>query len=528
MRGLLRDARVAVAGLSGLRPGRVPDAPAMSVRDPWPGDADRGALILRGELRACGGARLLRPGEWGEAGGSPVTLAAAHGFTWLRDLRALGTDAARARARLLVADWIAAPGHDPVAARPDVAGARLAAWLGHYDFFADSADDGFRHTLMARLVAETRLLAARLPAEPHDARGLTALKGLVAAAVALPDRVSLLARALRLLGAEIGRQVLPDGCHAERSPAAQLAALADLVEVRALLQAAQVAPSLALATAIERLAPALRVLRHGDGGLALFNGSREGDPALIDLVLAAAGRGGRAPAGLVDGGFHRLQAGRAVLLVDCGTPAAPGLDRAAHAGTAAFEFSVGRERLVTNLGARPAAGQAWRDALRATAAHSTLAIDGDSSAELLPDGLGRRAGTVEVHRQEAGGAHWLELAHDGYAATHGAVHRRRLYLAESGEDLRGEDTVEASTPLAYAVRFHLHPNVAVTAGDDPNTVILRLPLGGTWRLRTEGAPARIEDGVYLGGDEPRPAQQVVLPVEPDGPRDVKWAITRVA
>ena len=36
----------------------------------------------------------LRPGgAWGE--GSPVLLAAAHGFTWLRDLRALGTDAAR-------------------------------------------------------------------------------------------------------------------------------------------------------------------------------------------------------------------------------------------------------------------------------------------------------------------------------------------------------------------------------------------------------------------------------------------------
>ena len=34
---------------------------------------------------------------------------------------------------------------------------------------------------------------------------------------------------------EIGRQILPDGCHAERSPAVQLAALQDLTEIRALL-----------------------------------------------------------------------------------------------------------------------------------------------------------------------------------------------------------------------------------------------------------------------------------------------------
>ena len=113
--------------------------------------------------------------------------AAAHSFTWLRDLRALGTDAARLRARALVAEWIAAAPSDALAHRPDVAGARIAAWLGHYDFFAAAADDVFRQRLMARLVSDARSLSAALPAEELDARALTALKGLIAAAVALPE-----------------------------------------------------------------------------------------------------------------------------------------------------------------------------------------------------------------------------------------------------------------------------------------------------------------------------------------------------
>ncbi len=206
----------------------------------------------------------------------PLLLdASAHGFTWLRDLRALGTDAARLRARALVADWINAPPGQDIAHRPDVAGARIAAWLGHYDFFAASADDAFRQRLMARLVSDARSLSAALPAEELDARALTALKGLIAAAVALPEHAGFLTRALRFLPQEIARQVLPDGCHAERSPAAQLAALQDLTEIRALLQAAQTQPPPALTSAIERMAPALRVMRHGDGGLALFNGSKE-------------------------------------------------------------------------------------------------------------------------------------------------------------------------------------------------------------------------------------------------------------
>ena len=87
----LRDARRAFARLPSLRMGRVPDAPALPVRDPWPGDAGRGARLLRGELEIGGGVRSLHPGSWGNASGSSVLDSAAHGFTWLRDLRALNT-----------------------------------------------------------------------------------------------------------------------------------------------------------------------------------------------------------------------------------------------------------------------------------------------------------------------------------------------------------------------------------------------------------------------------------------------------
>ncbi len=510
-----------------MRMGRVPDAPSLPVRDPWPGNPARGARLLKDELELAGAVRRLAPGGWGDMAGHELMRVHAHGFTWLRDLRALGTDAARARARALVADWIAAPHLERLAHRPDVAGARIAAWLGHYDFFAASADDGFRSRMMARLVADARMLAASLPLEELDARALTALKGLVAAAVALPDHAAFLTRTLRFLPQEIARQVLPDGCHAERSPAAQLAALQDLTEIHSLMQAAQAQPPAALTSAIERMAPALRALRHGDGGLALFNGAKEEQAVLIDLVLTQAGRGGRAPAGLTEGGFHRLQAGRSVLVVDCGAPPPPGLDRLAHAGTLSLELSVGKDRLVVNCGAAPAAGPAWRDATRASAAHSTLVIADTSSSELRTVGLGRHPGQVDVQRQEANGAHWLEASHDGYKAAFGAVHRRRLYMAESGEDVRGEDAVEGPTPQAYAVRFHLHPSVTAAMQGEAEGVMLRLPAGTAWRFKAEGAQVSLEESVYLGGLEPQRSQQIVLTGHAEGAQQAKWAITKV-
>jgi len=527
----MRGARRKLARLPSLRLGRVPDAPALPVRDLWPGDPARGANLLKGEIEIAGGIAALKPGGFGDLAGAEPLRARAHGFTWLRDLRALGTDSARMRARALVQEWIAAPALDPLARRPDVAGARIAAWLGHYDFFAASADDGFRQRLMARLVTDARGLAAALPTEELDARALTAVKGLVAAAVALPDHTALLSRALRVLPQEIARQVLPDGSHCERSPLQLLGALQDLTEIRALLQVAQVVPPVALAASIERMAPALRALRHGDMSLALFNGSREEPGALIDLVLTQAGRAGRAPTALSDGGFHRLQAGRSVIIVDCGAPPPAKIDRLAHAGTLSFELSVGRDRMIVNVGAAPGAGTDWRDAARATAAHSTLVIADVSSSELRPDGLGRRPAVVRAQRQEANGAHWLEASHDGYVRPFSAIHRRRLYISENGEDIRGEDAVEpvveGAGPHPFTVRFHLHPDVTASLQQGGEAVLLRLPAGSGWRLRAEGARMTLEESIYLGGPRMRRCEQVVLNGLQDGPQQVRWAITKL-
>ncbi len=524
---MLRGARQIMARLPLPRFTRVPDAPTQPVRDPWPGDINLGVRLLKGELEFGGGVLALCPGLWNGLTGSGPLLTYAHGFTWLRHLRALGTDPARQLARGLVSDWMATSISDPIARRPDVAGARITAWLGHYDFFAATGDDPFRQRLMGRLVSDARSLSAALPAEELDARALTALKGLIAAAVALPEHNGFLIRALRFLPREVARQVLPDGSHVERSPAAQLTALQDMTEIRALLQAGQTQPPPILARTIEQMAPALRAMRHGDGGLALFNGSREETGALVDLVLTQAGRGNRAPSSLTEGGFQRLQAGRTVLVMDAGAPPPPDIDRIAHAGTLSMELSVGRDRMIVNVGAFPAGGPQWHDAARATAAHSTLVIGDLNSSELLPDGLGRRPGSVMVQRQEANGAHWLEAAHDGWIKPFGALHRRRLYMSESGEDIRGEDVIEAESPQPFTLRFHLHPSVQASVQRDGEAVLMRLRSGGGWILRADGAHLTLDESIYLGSGALRKSEQVVLTGREGGPQQVKWAIHKV-
>lgn len=539
MRDLIRGTRRFIAA---LRPVKVPDAPARSFRDLWPGDAARGARLLRGEFEVLGTARRLEPaGDGWERGTGPITWsAAAHAFVWLRDLRALGTDTARLRARDLAEDWLIRGAQEDLAQAPEVAAARVSAWLGHWDFLAATAEDNFRKKLLVRLAQDARGVIGSLPAEAMHRGALVTLKGAIAAAVALEEE-AWMARALRFLPGELERQFHPDGGHVERSPQQLLAAVQDLIEIRNLLHGAGINAPPVLSTVLERAGQALRLFRHGDGGLAQFNGTREEGAGLVDLVLTQGQARGRAPLLLEESGFHRLQAGRTLIIADAGVPPPQrardtttdlprGGDRFAHAGTLSFEMSVGRDRVIVNCGAAPAAEAEWRDALRATAAHSALVLADTNSSELREEGLGRRPDRVEADRHESNGAQWLEASHDGWRKPFGALHRRRLYLAETGDDLRGEDLIEMAEAGAavpgFVVRFHLHPGVIATPQMDEVAVLLKLPSSHFWRLRAKGAKVAVEESLYIGGGEPRRASQIVLSAEP-GSDTVQWAIGRV-
>ena len=509
--------------------------------DPWPGNAARGVAIIRGELRFFGESVSGSRHVWQPDGMRPDWLAELHSFDWLRDLRAVGGDAARRRARELVGDWLARQANwDETAWRPDVLARRLFAWLGQHDFFCASAPDGYRKLYLAGLNRQSRHLHRVLPGGVDGVPLITAIKGLIVAGLALPSREGWSAQGLKLLRREIARQFLPDGGHVSRNPTAHIAGLRQLVDVRSALLAAGEDVPLDVVSAIDRAGPFLRMLRHGDGGLALFNGAEEEQGWLIDMLLAQADARGRPPASAPHSGYQRLIANRMVVLVDVGAPSAAALSPDAHAGPLAFEVSVGKDRLIVNCGARRGVSDAWAAVQRATAAHSTLVVDNTNAAEVVPGrGLDSRAIAVEHQRDEADGNIWLTASHNGYQARFGLAHRRRLFVAAAGDEVRGEDTlIETATGKAdargYAVRFHLHPSVQASLVQNGTAALLRSQNGTGWQLRAKGGTLSLAESIYLGGgEEMRRTEQVVIsgrvasPDADDIVATVKWVLRRI-
>jgi uncharacterized heparinase superfamily protein len=319
----------------------------------------------------------------------------------------------------------------------------------------------------------------------------------------------------------------------------QLIVLRDLVDIRTALRTAHIVVPEALQNAIDRMAPMLRLFRHGDGRLAQFNDTSEEYGALADLLLTRSEVRGRAPLSAPHSGFQRLQCGKTIVIVDTGAPPPHGLDHHAHAGTLSFEMSVGRERLIVNCGAYRGASPDWRRAARNTAAHSTAIVADTNSAAILADfTIGHRPSVGTTTRAETEGSLWIAASHDGYAAEFGLTHSRQLFLSADGDDLRGEDNLTAeegktgSAGAAFAIRFHLHPTVQVSLIQDGGAALLRLASGTGFRLRAHGAQMSLAESIYLGSGEMKKTQQIVLTghvgAAPDGTAaaTVKWAIRR--
>lgn len=512
--------------------------------DQWPGDAGRGERLLMGEFAAHGAVgRVDLPDDppWRRAESDPAWLAELNGFGWLRDLRDCRSQLAANMAAAKVEEWIETQARwSDIAWAPDILSRRLVNWIRHYDFLAAGAIDGFSGRFVGSVAVQLAHLR-RATRGLAGARLLGALKGLAYGDLAFLRESAAHRRGLDATLARVKRflprYIAADGVVGERSPALQLQALRDLIDLRAGLLSAEHPGPPELQAAIDRLAPMLRFFRHGDGGLALFNGAQEGDRDEIDLVLARSGSASRAPAEAVFSGFQRLQAGGSCVIADTGSPPPRGLDAAAHAGTLSFEFSAGRDRVVVNCGGYDGADPEWRKAVRFTAAHSTATLDDVNSSEITEFGaIEHRAGNVTAQRQEADGAVWIEAQHDGYRSLYGAIHRRRLYLSADGGDLRGEDTLAGpdGRPVGepgrkFALRFHLHPTVDVSLAQGGGSALLRLAGGKGWRMRATGAAMGLTESVYLGLDgQIRRAEQIVLigAVPSEGCK-VKWALTRV-
>jgi uncharacterized heparinase superfamily protein len=475
--------------------------------------------------------------SWGRALG---------GFGWLKHLRAADTHVSRGNARALVADFLKLRGRpiadDPMW-EPRVVSRRILAFLSQSPMILEGAEPDFYRRFMTHFARARAHLMRALTEEAHGEWRLFAAIALAELAVCSDADQRMQRAATQLLARELSRQLMADGGHIARNPQTIVDLLLELLPLRQAYAARGTQMPAALLNAIDRIIPMLRLLRHGDGSLALFNGMSVTQPELIATLLTYDDVRGRALLNAPYSGYQRMEARGCALIADTGRPPPPAYSSEAHAGCLAFEFASGGERIIVNCGAPGPNRAAAREIARTTAAHSTLVIDDTSSCRFSTSaGLHRffegqilsGPTRVEVARSNTGDGERLALAHDGYAARFGFVHARALTLAPDGSRLLGEDslvsTQQPGTAAAhrFALRFHLHPAVTASLIWNGQGVVLDLPSGERFTFDAGGREVSLEDSIFFAAPNgPRASRQIVIEGRIEGDVTIGWTLARV-
>lgn len=507
-----------------LGPKRQPLRLAHVPRDHVEGDKRKGQALLGGVL--VHGAEQLNLANLDFTTIGLETAAAKHlnGFAWLRDLAAATSREQGSRLGEAVAGrWLISHGTRVDGAwAPQLWGERILFWTAYAPYILSSRDSGYRSALLNTLARGARHVASNADRARPGLDRITAWSGAVVAALTLEGGLPRVARAENGLMRALAQGQFEDGGLMSRSPAEQ----ALLVDRLGLVRAAYFASKQSLPDALENAAAAALAALHGvtmgDGALGSWQGDNPGSPVRLAALIEGCGLRARPLRQARGWGYQRIGALGTVVVLDAAPPPVGSVADHGSASTLAIEMSDGAQRLLVNCGGPGIAGSAMpyelAEALRSTAAHSTLVLDDHNSTAIMPDGsLGRGVADVVIDRSEDNDASRIEASHDGYLRRYGMIHQRRLVLGNDGKELVGEDSLQPKgrrrikDGLPFTIRFHLAPGVEATPTADAQGAILRSDGAPPWNFRCRGGALTIEESLHVDGrGDPHQTQQLVV------------------
>ncbi len=416
---------------------------------------------------------IATPADWNHPDWEKLWLYHLHYFD---DLNAEGAAQRRDWHRMLIGRWIEEnPVGRGIGWEPYPLSRRIVNWV-KWAWGGNELPPGTTESL----ALQAQYLSQRLEWHLLGNHLLANAKAMIFAGLFFEGREAegWLAKGASIFSQQLKEQVLSDGGHFERSPMYHAQVLEDVLDV---INALQVFPKASesgslkeqCSDAARRMLRWLEVMTHPDGGIALFNDAAFGDAAETAALEAYGARLGISPGNVLtpatsagdiritplsETGYIRVDGGGMTAFLDVAPIGPDYLPGHAHADTLSFELSLGRQRVIVDSGTSRYGEGPERLRQRGTAAHNTVAIDGQDSSEVWGSfRVARRAYPRDLRISTEDGV--ISCAHDGYLRLPGKpVHWREWRFRTGGLQIRDEITGRFRKAVGL---LHFHPSVQV-------------------------------------------------------------------
>ena len=468
----------------------------------WTGNSDNGRKITDGFLSFHNETNPFNLSTWKKNKSSKLWNQKLQSFQWINDVKGLGTNKARIFLRKNISQWIELHNQwDQQNWSIIILSKRICNLLGNISFFYETADESFQKVFARSLNKQAIHLITSLETKIKTDDKIFIPKAIIVSSLCFTNMKPKLELGLKILCEIINLEILDDGMHFSRSPSKHLFFLENLIDIKNYLGLSGLSIPKTLNEVIAKMGMILKFFKINNNELAIFNEFNFIDSHHLNEVIKRANTRLRIPSTLNKACFKRISHNKLTFIMDCGSPP----KEKTHAGSLSFEFSYFGEKLVVNSGSPVVNDKKWIEAMRSTAAHSTVSIDDVNSSDIFyQKDTDTRIAKVWSELLVDKNCYWLNSAHSGYKKIFGIIHNRKIHIDPENHIIRGQDYFSKPTkhlfnmPKKMFIRFHIHPDIKLNVTTSKKKVFLQLKNNIAWEFICSEAKIKLKEGIYLG------------------------------
>ena len=492
----------------------------------WVGNKSNGIRIIDGFLNYQKETVYFDKNVWKQNHGSSSWNKHLHSFMWIKDIRKVGTDQARIFVRQKIVSWIEESDYlNSAIWNNEVLSKRIFYLLTNLSFFFETADENFQKKFSNNINKQCILLFRKYKRPEQLQNNIFAVKSMILSSMCFRNLKVNYELSIKFLRFIIDN-TLKEGMHYLRSPSDHFYFLCSLLDIKNFIGNLNKEIPPYLNQIIDEMGSILYFFKIGDGNLAIFNKYEFISKNKINNVLKKIGHKYRLPKVYECNGFKRVSKNKLIFIMDCGKPT----KEQTQAGTLSFEFSHFTEKIVVNCGSPFINNKDWNDAMRSTAAHSTLNINEINSSDIFFNkDTTTRIADVYSEQFEKDDSVWINSFHEGYKKLFGITHLRSIHIDLNNYIIRGEESFKyekksvLENKSKYFLRFHIHPSIKLNVTTSRKKVVLKLRNNTGWEFICSEPIIQIEDGIYLGENKVvQPNHHILLSNKISKKKTIKW------
>tara|TARA_B100000959_G_scaffold34349_1_gene32591 strand:+ start:820 stop:2475 length:1656 start_codon:yes stop_codon:yes gene_type:complete len=431
-----------------------------------------------------------------------------HSFLWLAKLDRKNT---KSITKKIINDWIDNFfNYSPDVWKMEVIAKRIIAWSSNTDLTLENSSKNYKEKFFLSSIKQSNFLLKNFNSLQNETDKIICCAAIILSGIMFGEKYINYKVGIKELEKIIKNYFDETGFPKSRNPEEVFICLKYLILIREWFKEAQKIIPDFLNEIIIKCGNCYKVLSCENKQFPLFNGAteinhKEYDIFLKNLKYKFTDKNNEV-AGLV-----KIKKKKFEFFIDFGNPPPNNYAKSYQAGCLAFELTSNKQKIICNSGYGKYLQPKFARLSRSTAAHSTLYINDTSSCIFQKNKFIRKIygnTLIERHKilnkkySEDKNFYTLIASHNGYEKKFGYIHTRSIVIPKNEEKIFGEDklikTKKYSNSLWYTIRFHIYPNIKIVKTKAGNSILISLPNGEGWVLKSETNNLDIEKSIFFG------------------------------